>query len=130
MGEKNFDRRFGGPILKDKLFFFLHLERKRYIREGTAKIESSRENPYRASNLNSARPSVVFLKEVRDYLINTYGYNLGAYQGYTIDSFNDKYFLRFDWNISDNHKLNFRYNRVEAKSPSNLSNSFTGSGLT
>lgn len=130
MEEKNFGMSFGGPILKDKLFFFFNLERNREVRPGPSKIASSPENPFGASNSNVARPSEAFLNEVRDYLINTYGYNPGAYQGYTNDSFNDKYFLRFDWNISDNHKLNFRYNRVEAKSPSNLSNSFTGSGLT
>lgn len=130
MEEKNFGMSFGGPVLKDKLFFFFNLERNREVRPGPTKIASSPENPFGANNPNVARPSEAFLNDVRNHLINTYGYDPGAYQGYTNESFNDKYFLRFDWNISDNHKVNFRYNRVEAKTPNNLSGSFTGSGLT
>lgn len=128
--EKNFGLSLGGPILKDKLFFFFNIERNKEVRPGPTKIASSPENPYGANNSNVARPSETFMNDVRDYLISTYGYDPGAYQGYTNDSYNQKYFTRLDWNISDDHKINFRYNRVEAKSPSNLSNSFTGSGLS
>src|SRR5690606_34525367 len=42
---------------------------------------------------------------------------------------NDKLFARIDWNIADNHKINFRYNQVKGKSPSNLSSSFSGSNI-
>lgn len=130
MDEKNFGLSLGGPIIEDKLFFFINVERNLEVRPGPTKIASSPENPFGAGNSNVARPSVDFMNGVRDHLINTYGYDPGAYQGYTNDSYNHKYFTRIDWNISDNHKINFRYNRVESKSPSMLSNSFTGSGLS
>src|SRR5690606_34849002 len=70
-----------------------------------------------------------FMNEVSDYLKNTYGYDPGAYQGYSSKSNNDKLFARIDWNIADNHKINFRYNQVKGKSPSNLSSSFSGSNI-
>src|SRR5690606_39494746 len=70
-----------------------------------------------------ALPISSFLNGVRDYLINTYGYDPGEYQGYSFNSNNTKLFARIDWNINENHKLNFRYNQVEAKSPSFVSRS-------
>lgn len=128
--EENFGLSLGGPLIKDKLFFFFNVERNREVRPGPTKIASTPGNPFGGGDPNVARPTATFLDDVRDHLINTYGYDPGGYQGYSNESYNHKYFARIDWNISDNHKVNFRYNRVEAKSPSNMSGSFGGSNLS
>ncbi|SKB90927.1 Carboxypeptidase regulatory-like domain-containing protein [Sphingobacterium nematocida] len=131
MNEKQYGFSLGGPIIKNKLFFFVNLEQNKTTEPGPTKIADDRDaRQYGQGNTNIARPTYQFLDDVRNYLTNTYGYDPGAYQGYSNKSNNDKIFAKIDWNIADNHKVNFRYNQVKGKSPSNISNSFTGSGIS
>src|SRR5690606_15186636 len=125
---KQYGVSLGGPIIKNKLFFFVNVEQMKQTEPGPTKVASVKESDYGTTSY-FARPTVAFMNEVSDYLKNTYGYDPGAYQGYSSKSNNDKLFARIDWNIADNHKINFRYNQVKGKSPSNLSSSFSGSNI-
>ncbi|MHC8949498.1 TonB-dependent receptor [Sphingobacterium hungaricum] len=126
--EKQYGFSLGGPIIKNKLFFFVNLEQNKTLTPGPTKIASINESDY-GTETYFARPTEKFLNEVSSYLINSYGYDPGPYQGYSNNSNNDKIFAKIDWNISDNHKINFRYNQVLAKTPQTISSSFTGSGI-
>ncbi|WP_312349732.1 TonB-dependent receptor, partial [Sphingobacterium multivorum] len=125
---KQYGVSLGGPIIKNKLFFFVNVEQLKQTEPGPTKVASVKESDYGTTSY-FARPTVAFMDEVSNYLKNTYGYDPGAYQGYSSKSNNDKIFARIDWNIADNHKINFRYNQVKGKSPSNLSSSFSGSNI-
>ncbi|KLT67249.1 TonB-dependent receptor domain-containing protein [Pedobacter sp. BMA] len=128
LDEKQFGFSLGGPIIKNKLFFFVNMERKKTVEPGPTKVAST--NGVENATLNIARPSVAFMDEVRQTLLSRYGYETGPYQGYSNESNNNKLFARLDWNISDKHKFNIRYSQVESKSPSSLSTSTSGSGFT
>ena len=128
LDEKQYGFSLGGPIIKNKLFFFVNFEKKNTVEPGPTKVASA--NGVENASLNIARPSVAFMDQVSSYLANTYGYETGPYQGYSNKSNNDKLFARLDWNINNNHKFNIRYSQVESKSPSQLSTSFTNSGAT
>ena len=125
---KQYGVSLGGPIVKDKLFFFVNLEQMKQVEPGSTRVASTEAAPYKSASY-IARPSQKFMDEVSQYLIDTYGYNPGPYQGYSFDSNNDKLFARLDWNISDNHKINFRYNQVKGKTPSFISSSSSNAGI-
>ncbi|WP_368411162.1 TonB-dependent receptor [Pontibacter coccineus] len=114
--------RLGGPIIKNKLFFFVNAEN----------IDEKGTNPF-AVNLwkasddgvanpdqNIARTKRSDLEAVRNHLINTWGYDPGAYEGYANDNGTKSTNLlaRIDWNINDNHKLAVRYNQVKGEAGS------------
>lgn len=131
MSDKNYGFSLGGPIIKNKLFFFVNLEQNKVVTPGPDKVASTPALPYTADGPSYvARPTADFLDEVRQYLKNTYNYETGPYQGYSNDEYNDKFFVRLDWNINDNHKLNARYSQVKSAYPANLSSSIGGSNLS
>lgn len=107
--------RVGGPIIKDKLFFFVSGEYEKETSPSGAWEPSTDGN----SNVEGkiARTTVADLKTMSDYLSKTYNYDAGSYQNFkNFQSSNYKILARVDWNISRNHKLTVRYNQVNNKS--------------
>ena len=88
----------GGPIVKDKLFFFINAERTE---------EPSEVIKYRPDAADAAVLDLIY-----DKLVNDYGYNPGSYTDYPGGNNNLKLLARIDWNINDNHKLMFRFNKT------------------
>lgn len=115
----------GGPIVKDKLFFFVNAEIEKETAPGPARIASNGTN-YTDGSDNIARPKAEVLEALSGYLADKYGYSTGAYQGYSSDSPGYKVLARLDWNIHKNHKLSLRYNTTNKKRPSNPSTSTSG----
>lgn len=126
--EKNYGFSLGGPIIKDKLFFFVNAEKQKTIQPGTSRIAATDALPY-GSISTVTRTSASFMNEVKSYLLSNYGYDPGIYQGYSNISDNEKLFARLDWNISNNHRFSVRYNQVESQTPSSASTSVSGSGV-
>lgn len=125
--EKNlvYGARVGGPIIKDKLFFFLSAEAEDVTSPGTSWIASDASHQY-DSKVGVARPSATTMDAISKYLSDKYGYSTGAYQGYSAKSPSFKFLGRLDWNINRNHKINVRYNITKRKTPSNPSTSTSG----
>ena len=108
--------RLGGPIIKDKLFFFVNYETEKRTVPGPPRVAATAEAPADYVN-NIARPTVTEMDIISKYLLDNYGYETGPYQGYSNESPGSKMLARLDWNISQNHKFNVRYSDTRAKSP-------------
>jgi hypothetical protein len=126
--QKNYGFSFGGPIIKDKLFFFVNAEKQLTVQPGSSRIAATPGLPYGSVSTVTAA-SASFMDQVKSYLLNTYGYDPGIYQGYSNISNNEKLFARLDWNINKNHRFSVRYNQVESQTPSSASTSVSGSGV-
>jgi len=127
-----FGFRLGGPIIKDKLFFFVNAERSKEINPGQQNIASTDAFPYGGSNspANVVRPSATLLDQYSTFLSEKYGYETGPYQGYNFESQNTRILGRLDWQLNNNHHISVRYNQVESKSPSFVSTSRSIGSLT
>ncbi len=106
-GKQIYGFTFGGPIVKDKLFFFTNFEYE--LRPSTVVNYSASDDGIGDGNYVS-ETSKEQMQAVKDKLINDYGYDPGSYTNYPADESNTKFLARIDWNISDNHKLALRYN--------------------
>ena len=102
----------GGPILKDKLFFFLNGEYEDVVVAGPAVSAGDGNPPYSATN---RRPKFSELESLSSYLRNTYGISTGPWQGYNIKTPAYRILARIDWNINDDHKLNVRFTKSNRK---------------
>ena len=98
----------GGPIIKNKLFFFVNAE---YSTIPTV------VNRWRGSANGEANPDAYIsrvpnsvLQEVSEFVKDKYGYDTGSWTEYPATESNMKLLARIDWNINDNHKLAVRYN--------------------
>ncbi|TDQ77401.1 carboxypeptidase family protein [Sphingobacterium yanglingense] len=118
--KKNFGVTVGGPIIKDKLFFFLSAER-----EAATGANASGANLWKASKDGTANiaQNISRVKEddliaVQNHLKTVWGYDPGAYQGFanTAEQYGNKFLARIDYNINDKHKLAFRYNVLRGES--------------
>lgn len=127
---KQYGVRFGGPIIKNKLFFFGSYETEKSERPGQQRFAATATTGAGSygSNPNISRPLASELDAITDYLRKTYNYDPGPYQGYNFESNRTKILGRIDWNISDKHRMNFRYNQVEGKDPSFVSTSSSSAG--
>ena len=117
---------FGGPIIKDKLFFFANGEYQSNISagpSGTARVNASDE--WSPSSGTVHRPLQSDMDNMLSFLNKTYGYNPGRYQGYSLDTPSYKFLARIDWNINENNKLNFRFSKSHDKDSSAPSSSTT-----
>ena len=113
-GARNRDRTttygatLGGPIVKNKLFFFVNFE---YQKSPTV------VNRWRASVDGVADPDNYIsrttqadMKRVSEFLKTKYDYDTGSWTDFPADESNMKVLARLDWNISQKHKLALRYN--------------------
>ena len=98
----------GGPIVKNKLFFFVNYE---YVNTPTIanRWRGSEDGKADANNYIS-RTKLSDLQKVSDFVKNKYGYDTGSYTNFTADESNQKILARIDWNINDKNHLAVRYN--------------------
>ena len=103
---------FSGPLVRDKLFFFVNGEVERTDDPGTNFVACRTGCTSPGFGVSRARADVLDQISAR---LATYGYETGPYEGYIHETDNNKLLVRLDWNISENHNLMFRYNYLDAK---------------
>ncbi|OYD47620.1 hypothetical protein CHU00_01755 [Sphingobacterium cellulitidis] len=92
--------RVGGPIIQNKLFFFLN-----YENTGNATPLSF------APGTDGSKFTVADVQRVADKA-SQLGYDPGSFLTQESNNKSDKIFTRFDFNINDKHKLTARYSYV------------------
>jgi len=116
-----------GPIVEDKLFFFVNGELSRRDDPGTDFVADTDGTV--APGESRVRAGV--MDDIRQRMIDVYGYDPGPYEGFIHATDNDKLLLKLDWNISSRHTLSFRYNYLDARRdlpPNPVAISFNGTG--
>lgn len=98
----------GGPIIKDKLFFFVNAEG--IDQPNQVVLWRASQNGVANLDLLESRTSIADMERVRDHLQENYGYDTGSFTDFPGDETNRKLLVRLDWNINDMHKLSMRYN--------------------
>ncbi|MCC7399984.1 MAG: TonB-dependent receptor [Chitinophagaceae bacterium] len=97
----------GGPIIKNKLFFFINGEYEK--KPPSAAITFTPTGGSGTGNISSV--TATDLKAVSDYLQSKFNFNPGVYDNFpALKNSNHKYLVKIDWNISTKHKLTLKYN--------------------
>ncbi len=106
--QKQYGFSIGGPIIKNKLFFFANFEKDERTDLGSA------WSPNKGTgNASESRVLETDLIAVQDFL-GGLGYDTGAYENFTHATESSKGIIKLDWNINDNNRLAVVYNFLDA----------------
>ena len=99
----------GGPIIKNKLFFFVNAE---YAQTPSVAVRwrAIEEGQTPDANKYLSYATVEDMKLVKDFVSEKYGYDTGSFTDFPADQNNLKLLARVDWNINDANRLAVRYN--------------------
>ena len=99
----------GGPIIQNKLFFFVNAE---YSQTPSVAVRWRATEPGQEANADKylSYCTVEDLERVKTHVAEKYGYDTGSYTDFPADENNLKLLARIDWNITDAHRLAVRYN--------------------
>jgi hypothetical protein len=119
----------GGPIVKDKLFFFLNGEYTLDYESGSSLQARPDESYSYGGGTGYNRPTVAQMEDIRQFLYDNFGYDPGRYQNYTVKSPDYRLFARLDWRINDNNLFLIRVSHTHvavSNSPSSSMNPLGG----
>ena len=99
----------GGPIIKNKLFFFVNAE---YSQTPSVAVRWRAIEEGQEANADKylSYCTVEDLERVKTHVAEKYGYDTGSYTDFPADENNLKLLARIDWNITDAHRIAVRYN--------------------
>ncbi|OJW18042.1 MULTISPECIES: TonB-dependent receptor [unclassified Mucilaginibacter] len=96
----------GGPIIKNKLFFFISGEQER-IKDPATSYTALRDGQTAGGSISQA--SYNDLTTLSNFLKKTYNYDPGAFENYQLRTQSDKIAAKLDWNIDKNNTLSLKY---------------------
>ncbi|PJK12745.1 Oar protein [Lysobacteraceae bacterium NML120232] len=99
---------FGGPIVKDKLFFFGSYETQKVTDFGGAGS---------ADGFANGVVSMEEINQVIDIAKNVWGFDPGVYGSIGTNLENKRYLGKIDWNINDAHRASLTYQQTEETLP-------------
>ena len=99
--EQRYGFTFGGPIVQDKLFFFVAYEKL----DGANLFD---RGPIGSGAVNEVNVTQAELDEIVDIARNIYLYDPGQIPS-SLDHEDEKFLAKVDWNINDSHRLAFTY---------------------
>lgn len=103
---------FSGPIIKNKLFFFVNAEIEG--REDPGGLNFAPDMTGGDQALGESRVTEAIMDSISQRMQSVYGYDTGPYQDFVHNTENSKLLVKLDWNINNNHNLVFRYNMLDA----------------
>ncbi len=119
----------GGPIIKNKLFFFVNYEDVKQTAPAYTVVASGGPSGQSPSAGVVSQANYDSLTALANFLKTKYNYDPGAFQGYSFASASKKITARIDFNINNKNTLTLKYNYLRSYSEQPQSTSRAGAGF-
>ena len=116
--ENSFGFRLGGPIIKNKLFYFINAENYTSSKPALDWVVSKD-----GAEGNVSRVTEADMQDLADFMKENFDRDLGKFDGFNNDVKSRKYLARLDYNLSQKHKLSLRYSHHDSESGQRISDS-------
>ena len=116
----------GGPIIKDKLFYFVSAELEN-VPKTLHNWKLSTDGVGNAAT-NTSRVTAADMQQFASDLKSMYGWDPGSYDDFEGNNKYIRLMARLDWNISDKHRLMLRYNHIHTDNDNNVKGGSLGLG--
>jgi len=110
----------GGPIVRNKVFFFGNFEDESLTRPGTV-FSANPDGQTPAGSVTRVLASD--LQRVSGLLQNSFSYDTGPYEGYDFATPAKRYLIKGDYNVNASNKLTFRYTQLDSNTDVIMSSS-------
>ena len=104
--EQTYGFTLGGPILRDRLFFFANYEMYEQFTPGTDLSVS----PLGKANAQFTANDVASAQDISK---TVWGFDAGELSATDSNTTLEEYALKLDWNVSDNHRASLRYSKLD-----------------
>jgi len=108
-----------GPIIQDRLFFFVNWEREALTEPGT----TFRANRGEAVAAPFTRVLAADLENLSQFLSTNFGYETGPFEGYDHETPATRFLAKLDYNLNEWNKFSVRYSHLDSFTDVLLSNS-------
>ena len=114
-----------GPIIRNKLFFFLSGEQVRQTQPASGIVASDASH---SPGGNVSQANADTLTALKNFLVQKYNYDPGSFEGFTFNTNSDKITAKIDWNINSRSTLTVKYNYLKSSADQFASTSRPGTG--
>ncbi len=112
--------RLGGPIIQNKLFFFLSFEKDAVTQPATTYLANKGGETVAG---NTTRVLASELDALSSYLQSKFNYATGPYQGYDFKTPATRFLAKLDFNLDERNKISLRYTHLDSETDVILSSS-------
>jgi len=120
----------GGPIVKNKLFFFVNAEYTKDDIPGSSKVARTDDTQAFGDDEPYSRPTETQMTAIKSFLSEKFGYDPGRYGSYSLSTPDYKVIARLDWNINKNNDFMIRFSKTHVSASNNPSSSMSPLGST
>lgn len=119
--ENIYGARIGGPLIKDKLFFFANYEM--VSRTEPAQTWFAKNSPNASAGDQVSRVEYQDMVDLSNFLRDKFRYETGPFENYDDETDSKKFLVRLDYNLNDRNKLTIRYTHHDSEDYVIISNS-------
>ena len=110
--EETYGVTFGGPLIKDTLFFFANYE------QFTRNAPGPSFGPTGSGASNEVAITDAQIAEIQDIASSVWGFDAGTLNvPDALKTDVEEYAIKLDWNINEDHRASYRYSKLEQTDP-------------